>query len=67
MTKKTGSKVLTLMLTGALCLSLTGCYVPPDQITDTGVSLNNNDLPWPTANPVTATPVVTAEPLQQPV
>ncbi len=51
-------KVLALLGTIALCLLLTGCVVPPDDIgTNGNYVVNNNDLPFQSLKPtITATP-----------
>ena len=62
MKKKRAAKVLALALLLGLCLWLTGCYIPPDQITDDAqnMTIGANNLPFntlaPTEAPATATP-----------
>ena len=62
MRKKRAAKVLALALLLGLCLWLTGCYIPPDQITDDAqnMTIGANNLPFntlaPTEAPATATP-----------
>ncbi len=53
-------KVLALVGTIALCLLLTGCVVPPDDIGTNGdYVVNNNDLPFQSLKPtITNTPYV---------
>ena len=62
MKKKRAAKVLALALLLGLCLWLTGCYIPPDQITDDAqnMTIGANNLPFntlpPTEAPATPTP-----------
>ena len=58
-----------LVATLALCLCLTGCYVPPDEISDNteNMTIGSNNLPFQTLPPqvtVTPTPTPTARPQQ---
>lgn len=54
MTKKRTRKVLALGAVVALCLSLTACYVPPDD--DNSVAVGNNNKPWSQYDMATAIP-----------
>ena len=61
-------KWLALCGVVALGLTLTGCYIPPDEISDgtQDITLNNNNLPFATIAPqATATPTPTRAPAQQ--
>ncbi len=69
-------KLAALLGTIALCLLLTGCVVPPDDIgANGGYVVNNNDLPFQSMGPTitgtpyvppTATPTPTASPTPNP-
>ncbi|MDO5143642.1 MAG: peptidoglycan-binding protein [bacterium] len=65
MKKHTARKALALAAVMCMALTLTSCYVPPDEITDTGYQTGVNGVPWdsvveptqiPTAVPITAIP-----------
>ena len=53
-------KILALAGMVAVCLALTGCVVPPDDIgTNSGYVVNNNDLPFQSLGPaITNTPYI---------
>ena len=53
-------KILALTGMVAVCLALTGCVVPPDDIgTNSGYVVNNNDLPFQSLGPaITNTPYI---------
>ncbi len=69
MKKHTSRKALALTLVMSMAFTLTSCYVPPDEITDTGYQTGVNGVPWdsvveptqiPTAVPITAIPATDA-------
>ena len=61
---KKSCKLLGLAAVAAVTLSLSACYVAQDQVTDdSGLSLNNNNIPWQTIAPYTAAPDPTAAPM----
>ena len=64
MKKKRIGKVLALFGILALCLLLSGCYVPPDEITDNteNLTVGSNNLPFQTLAPATDTAAPTATP-----
>ena len=53
-------KILALTGMVAVCLTLAGCVVPPDDIgTNSGYVVNNNDLPFQSLGPtITNTPYI---------
>lgn len=60
-------KALALVLLLALCLLLTGCYVPPDEISDNteNLTVGSNNLPFQSVAPTgtaTPSPTPTADP-----
>lgn len=57
-------KALALALLLALCLLLTGCYVPPDEISDNteNLTVGSNNLPFQTVAPATDAPTPTPTP-----
>ncbi len=64
MKKRSVGKVLALIGILALCLLLSGCYVPPDEISGNtdNMTVGSNNLPFQTLAPSTATTVPTATP-----
>ncbi len=62
--KNNVGKVLALIGILALCLLLSGCYVPPDEITSNteNLTVGSNNLPFQTLAPATATTAPTATP-----
>lgn len=65
MKTKRAAKGLALALLLGLCLWMTGCYIPPDQITDDtqDLTVGSSNLPFNTLPP-TATATPTATPAQ---
>ena len=56
---KRNTKMVVLAAALALCLLLTGCYVPPDDVNNGGETNSGNNLPFQTLQPtetVTVTP-----------
>ncbi len=64
MKKRSVGKALALTGVLALCLLLSGCYVPPDEISGNtdNMTVDSNNLPFQTLAPSTATTVPTATP-----
>ena len=58
-------KGLALVGTLALCLTLSGCYIPPDEIAagTQNMTTGSNNVPFPTFDPI---PTATATPTQAP-
>lgn len=61
---RTLGKTTALVALLALCLALTGCYVPPDEITNNtqNLTVGSNNLPFDTLAPATDTPAPTPTP-----
>ena len=56
---KRNAKIIALAAALALCLLMTGCYVPPDDVNNGGETNSGNNLPFQTLQPtatVTMTP-----------
>ena len=57
---KRNAKIIALAAALALCLVMTGCYVPPDDVNNGGETNAGNNLPFQTLQP-TATVTVTPD------
>ena len=68
MMKKRTVKALALGGILALCLGLSGCYIPPDDLSGdvSNIGVGSNNLPYQTVSVPTDTPVPTATPTAAP-
>lgn len=67
MKKQTIKRLILLTMLLALCLGLSSCYVPPDEISgDNNLTVGSNNLPFSSLAPSpTPTPTVTPTPVPQ--